>query len=92
MDFVDHCLGSDLPHVSTRNVNGLFYLKRGSFLIVRNDKRTYIGEVLDLYKTASGDRYGSVKTASAVSELQYFSVRVYLPLVAVRICMFNYGD
>jgi hypothetical protein len=51
---------------------------------VRNNKRTYIGEVLDLYKTASGNRYGSVKTAGTVAELQYLSVRVYLPLIAVR--------
>ena len=70
-------------HVSTQNINGLFFLKQGSFVIVRNTKWTYIGEVLDLY---SGNRYGSVKTAGTVSELQYLSVRVYLPLVSVCCC------
>jgi hypothetical protein len=55
-------------------------------VIVRNDKRTYIGEVLDLYKTSSGNRYGSVKTAGNVSELQYLSIRVYFPLVTVCHC------
>jgi hypothetical protein len=68
-----------------RNINGLFYLKRGSFVIIRNEaKRTYIGEVLDLYKMAAGSRYGSVKTAKGIEELRYLSVKVYLPLITVR--------
>jgi len=89
MDFIDHCLGSDLPHVSTRNVNSLFYLKRGSFLIVHNDKWTYIGEVLISNKTASGNRYGSVKTVSAVSELQIFLCQgvIYPSLRCVFVCL-----
>ena len=33
-----------------------------------------------------------INAYGAVSELQYFTVRVYLPLVAVRICMFNCSD
>ena len=38
-----------VPNIQSRNVNGLFYLKQGSFLIIRNEaKRIYIGEVLDL--------------------------------------------
>ena len=65
-------------------MNGLFYLKQGSFLIIRNKaKRIYIGEVLDPYKLAAGNQYGSVKRANGVEELKYLSVRVYLPLVAV---------
>lgn len=47
--------------------------------------RTYISEVLDLYKLATGNRYGSVKTAQAVEELKFLSLRVYLPLVTVKI-------
>jgi hypothetical protein len=74
-----------LPNVSKRNVNSMFFLKRGSFVIVRNKKRTYIGEVLDLYKKAAGNRYGSVKRAGSVEELQFLSVRVYLPLTSVNI-------
>jgi hypothetical protein len=74
-----------LPNVTTRNVNGLFFLKKGSFVIVRNTtSRIYIGEVLDLYKLASGNRYGSVKTAQAVEELKFLSLKVYLPLVTVK--------
>lgn len=76
-----------LPNAATRNINGLFHLKKGSFVIVRNThketSRTYIGEVLDLYKMASGNRYGSVKTANTVEELKYLSVKVYLPLMVV---------
>jgi hypothetical protein len=76
---------SVLPNVATRNINGLFHLKKGSFVIVRNvhreTSRTYIGKVLDLYKMASGNCYGSVKTANTVEELKYLSVKVYLPLM-----------
>lgn len=74
-----------LPNVSSRNVNGMFFLKRGSFVIVRNNAaRLYIGEVLDMYKLASGNRYGSVKTANTVESLKYLSVRAFLPLMVVR--------
>ena len=65
-------------------MNGLFYLKQGSFLIIHNEsKRIYIGEVLDLYKLAAGNRYSSMKRANGVEELKYLSVHVYLPLIAV---------
>ena len=73
-----------VPNIQSRNVNGLFYLKQGSFLIIHNEaKRIYIGEVLDLYKLAAGNRYSSVRRANGVGELKYLSVCVYLPLIAV---------
>jgi hypothetical protein len=39
-----------------------------------------------MYKLASGNRYGSVKTANVVETLKYLSVRVFLriPLTVVR--------
>ena len=81
-----------LPNVMTRNVNGLFSLKKGSFVIIHNvhkeTSRTYIGELLNFYKMASGNRYGSVKTAKAVEELKYLSVKVYLPLMVVHFLSF----
>ncbi|KAF7972503.1 hypothetical protein HWV62_17876 [Athelia sp. TMB] len=69
-----------LQNLNGRNVNGFNYLRRGSFVVVRNTVRLYIGEVLDMYKTASRSRYGSVKTAGSVEELKYLSVRAYLSL------------
>jgi hypothetical protein len=75
---------SVVANISTRNINSIFFLKRGSYLVVRNEsERMFIGEVLDLYKTASGNRYGSVISANSVAELKYLSVRVFLPLVTV---------
>src|ERR1700733_14805554 len=57
----------------------LFFLKRGSFVIARTkSSRAYIGQVLDIYKLASGDHYGSVKTENTVKTLKYSSVRVFL--------------
>ena len=37
-----------------------------------------------MYKLASRNRYGSIKTANAVETLKYLSVRVFLPLTVVR--------
>jgi hypothetical protein len=45
--------------------------------------RIYIGEVLDLYKLASGNHYGSVKTVQGIEELKFLSLKVYLPLLTV---------
>ncbi|KAF8195480.1 hypothetical protein BJ912DRAFT_900722 [Pholiota molesta] len=39
-----------IPHLSERNVTPLNELKRHSYLIMRTEKRYYIGEVLDIYK------------------------------------------
>ena len=80
---------SAVANISTRNINSIFYLKRGSYLVVRNaSERTFIGEVLDLYKMASGNRYSSVTSANSAAELKYLSVRVFLPLVTVS--AYNY--
>ena len=80
---------SAVANISTRNINNIFYLKRGSYLVVRNEsERMFIGEVLDLYKTTSGNRYGSVISANSAAELKYLSARVFLPLLTVS--AYNY--
>ena len=43
-------------------------------------RRFYIGEVLDMYKQAASNRYGSVDSATTASSLFYLALRVYLPL------------
>ncbi|KAJ6609185.1 hypothetical protein B0H10DRAFT_2226171 [Mycena sp. CBHHK59/15] len=70
----------ELPNVTTRNVSILYPIAIGSFLIMRTADHVYIGEVLDIYKKGSSGRYGSIPTASAVSDIQAFSLRVFLPL------------
>jgi hypothetical protein len=40
----------------------------------------YIGEILDIYRQATGSRYGSVDDAVSASGLSYLALRVYLPL------------
>jgi hypothetical protein len=47
--------------------------------------RTFIAEVLDIYKKGGNNRYGSVESAVSVDSLAWFSVRVYLPLIMVRV-------
>ncbi|KAI0739984.1 hypothetical protein C8Q80DRAFT_1111610, partial [Daedaleopsis nitida] len=41
--------------------------------------RTYLGEVLDIYKKTGG-RHGSLTEATTIAGLSYLSLRVYLPL------------
>jgi hypothetical protein len=60
-------------------VHALHPLRPGSFVIIRNEKRMYIGEVLDLYKKGK-DRHGSVPSSSNTAELSYLSLRVYRAL------------
>ena len=80
---------SAVANISTRNINSIFYLKCGSYLVVQNtSEQMFIGEILDLYKTASGNQYSSVTSANSAAELKYLSVRVFLPLVTVS--AYNY--
>ncbi|KAJ8074344.1 hypothetical protein PM082_012657 [Marasmius tenuissimus] len=65
-----------LNNLQSKNVsqyNPLRPLK--SFVIMRTEKRTYIGKVLDMYKRGSG-RHGSVKIAESVQGLSYLSLQL----------------
>ncbi|KAJ3002779.1 hypothetical protein NUW54_g5663 [Trametes sanguinea] len=68
-----------VPNLMSKNVTSLNPLRPGTFLVMKSAKRTYIGEVLDVYKMISR-RHGSVDVATSVSGLSYLSLRVYLPL------------
>ncbi|KAG5649659.1 hypothetical protein H0H81_002660 [Sphagnurus paluster] len=68
----------ELPNLSNKNVNDLFPIRIGNYAIFRTSKRTYVGQVLDLYKKGSSGRYGSVDQAGSASSLQAISVRVHL--------------
>ena len=74
---------SELPNLSTKNVNAIFQVTLSSFLIMRNDSRMYIGKVFDMYKTGSSGRYGSVTSSTNLAELQAVSILAYLPLLTV---------
>ncbi|OSC98921.1 hypothetical protein PYCCODRAFT_1396354 [Trametes coccinea BRFM310] len=69
----------DLPNLPSKNVTAVNPLRPGSFVIMKNDRRTYLGEVLDLYKKTK-NRHGSLDVAATVAGLSYLSLRVYLPL------------
>ncbi|KAF7318666.1 ULP-PROTEASE domain-containing protein [Mycena chlorophos] len=70
-----------LPNISAKNVHALNPLSVGSYSLVYNGTRFYIGEILDVYKKGSSSRYGSIEDPTATSGLSYISFRVYLPLV-----------
>ncbi|KAF8060260.1 hypothetical protein FPV67DRAFT_1632538 [Lyophyllum atratum] len=70
----------DLPNLSAKNVNDLFPLKLGNFVIIRTSQRLYVGEILDMYKKGANGRYGSITMIGNASSLQALSLRVYLPL------------
>ncbi|KAH7906443.1 hypothetical protein BJ138DRAFT_1094126 [Hygrophoropsis aurantiaca] len=71
------------PNFSTRNVTHFNPLEPGTFVIMRNTAREYIGEVLDIYKKGTSSRYRSVPAAPSVTDLRSsLSLRVYLPMKA----------
>ncbi|KII93766.1 hypothetical protein PLICRDRAFT_674207 [Plicaturopsis crispa FD-325 SS-3] len=71
---------SAAPNLEIKNVTVLFPLCPGSFVIMRNAQRFYIGEVLDIYKKGNNSRYGSLESAVSVSGLAFLSLRVYVAL------------
>ena len=72
-----------LPNVGSRNVNAIFRLFVGNFVIIRTDNRTFIGEVLDIYKKGMSNRYASIESADSLSQLAAVAVRAYVPLYMV---------
>ncbi len=72
-----------LPNMGSRNVNGVFRLLVGNFVIIRTDNRTFIGEVLDIYKKGMSNRYASIESADSLSQLAAVAVHAYLPLYMV---------
>ncbi|KDQ56779.1 hypothetical protein JAAARDRAFT_207846 [Jaapia argillacea MUCL 33604] len=77
---------SVLPNVASKNVTAVNPLRLRSFVIVKNSHRTYIGEVLDIYKKGSSSRHGSILSASTMAGLSYLSVRVFVPLLSHPTC------
>jgi hypothetical protein len=60
-------LDSVVPNISGQNVNTVVPSRRGSF----------ISEMLNIYKQATGSRYDDANSASSLS---FLALRVYLPL------------
>ncbi|KAI1786080.1 hypothetical protein LXA43DRAFT_975946 [Ganoderma leucocontextum] len=69
----------ELPNIASKNVSALHPIHIGSFLVMKNDKRMYLGEVLDMYKKGK-NRHGSVTEASSCNTLSFFSLRTYVRL------------
>lgn len=76
------CTIADLPNFHSKNVTSINPLRPGALLIMKNEARTYLGEVLDLYKKANR-RHGSLDKAASITGLSYLSLRVYLPFTLV---------
>ncbi|KAJ7269009.1 hypothetical protein C8J57DRAFT_1066950 [Mycena rebaudengoi] len=72
-----------VPNIASKNVHALNPLIFGSFTLMWNGKRFYIGEVLDVYKKGLSSRHGSVTETTTTSGLSYLSLRVYLELTSV---------
>ncbi|KAJ6562797.1 hypothetical protein DFH09DRAFT_1082757 [Mycena vulgaris] len=81
-----------LPNISAKNVHALNPLSAGSYTIMWNGNRFYIGEILDVYKNGASSRYGSVRNPMTASSLAYISVRVYLALTAARAYFGSLGE
>ncbi|KAH9929219.1 uncharacterized protein B0H18DRAFT_874204 [Fomitopsis serialis] len=70
---------NDVPNIQSKNISQINPLRPGCFVVVRNPQRTYIGEVLDIYKKV-GSRHGSIASADSSSRLSGLSLRCFLPL------------
>ena len=81
--FMPQLIYAELPNMSTKNISIPFPIKLGGFVIMRTAQRTYIGEVLDMYKKGLSGRYGSIEKSESASGLQALSLRVYLALGVV---------
>ncbi|KAG6871916.1 hypothetical protein C0992_010163, partial [Termitomyces sp. T32_za158] len=71
---------SPLTYLSQKNITTLHPLLRGSYVIMRTQRRTYIGQVLDMYKKGESSRYGSIDSSTSLEGLSWLSLRIYLPL------------
>jgi len=63
------------------NVNAIFRLFVGNFMIIWTDNRTFIGEVLDIYKKGMSNHYASIESADSLSQLAAVAVHAYVPLI-----------
>ncbi|KAF8161385.1 hypothetical protein B0H34DRAFT_796185 [Crassisporium funariophilum] len=78
-----------LPNIALKNVTAILPLQRDNFLIMRSERRFYIGQVLDIYKRGANSRHGSVDNVLSVQGLSWISLRVFLPLelsVGANLC------
>ena len=73
-------LSLDVPNLAGQNINSIFRLERGNFVMMSIKRCFYIGEVLNIYKQVVSSCYGSVDNATAASSLSYLALRVYLLL------------
>jgi hypothetical protein len=83
---------SDIPNLAGQNINSIFRLERGNFVMMSTARRFYIGEVLDIYKQAASSRYGSVDDATTASSLSYLALRIYLPLQVQSVSKIRFFD
>ncbi len=65
------------------NVNGVFCLFVGNFMIIWTNNHTFIGEVLNIYKKGMNNSYASIESANSLSQLAIVVMQAYLPLYMV---------
>ena len=77
-----------LPNLTGKNITGIYQLYPSYFVIMRNKKTMYIGEVLDIFKKGNNSKYGSLEFATSALSLSFMAVRVYLPLQLGNVCVY----
>ncbi|KAF9548288.1 hypothetical protein CPC08DRAFT_729533 [Agrocybe pediades] len=71
---------SILPNIKSKNVTPINPLQLGNYLIMRTERRYYIGQILDIYKRGSSSRYGSIASTDNLQSIAFLSLRVFLAL------------
>ena len=73
-------LESVVPNISGQSVNVFVPLQCSNFVIISTKLQFYVGEVVDIYKLATGSHYRSVDDANSASDLSFLALQVYFPL------------
>jgi hypothetical protein len=76
-----------VPNISGQNVNAFVPLRRGNFVIISTKLRFYVREVLDIYKQATGSRYGSVDDANSASSSTQACLFLHFGYIFLRSAM-----
>ncbi|KZW01196.1 hypothetical protein EXIGLDRAFT_745195 [Exidia glandulosa HHB12029] len=73
-----------IPHIDSKNITALHPLQEGCFVIMRNEARTYIGEVIEVFKKgeSKSGRHGSVDVVTSFTGLSYLALHAHLVVVS----------
>lgn len=62
-----------VPSLINRNVSTFMPLTPGKLVTMQRTERFYLGEVVDIYRKGSNNRYNTIESAADTTSLSYLS-------------------